>query len=60
MHIGVCMHEHFELITNLFKLNVEFFNFLYIHLKNYDKCKMQVVNNEFNTFKMNESIQLKC
>jgi hypothetical protein len=33
MHVKICMHEHFYLITNSFKYKCETSQFLYIHFK---------------------------
>ncbi len=46
------MYEHFDLITKL-KYKCETCQF-FIHSfqKNYDECKMKLVNNRFNTFKV--------
>ncbi len=54
------MYEHFNLITNS-KIKVKHANFLYIHSKNCDECKMQLMNNGSNTFKVNDSTHVcKC
>ncbi len=34
MHLGVCMNQHLDLITNQFKYTYEIAKFLYIHIKN--------------------------
>ncbi len=39
--------------SNFMKREVNYF--LYIHLKKFNECKMQFMNNGFNTFKMNDS-----
>jgi hypothetical protein len=41
----LCMHEHFDLITNPFKYKCETFQ---IFIKNCDECKMQLMSNGFN------------
>jgi hypothetical protein len=52
------MYEHFDLITNS-NVKVKHANFLYIHSKNCNERKMQLVNNGSNTFKMNDSIHVQ-
>ncbi len=47
MHLKVCMDEHFDLITNPFKYKCETYIFM---SKHYDECKIQLMNNGFNTF----------
>ncbi len=54
----LCMYEHFNLITNS-NVKVKHANFLYIHSKNCNERKMQLVNNGSNTFKMNDSIHVQ-
>ncbi len=54
----LCMYEHFDLITNS-NVKVKHANFLYIHSKNCNERKMQLVNNGSNTFKMNDSIHVQ-
>jgi len=59
MHPRVCMHEHFDLITNPFKYKCETCNvFIHPFQKNCDECKMQFIN-VFNTLKMNDSIHVQ-
>jgi hypothetical protein len=45
MHVKLCMHEHFDLITNPFKYKCKTCQ-IFIHpiSKNYGECKMQLVN----------------
>jgi hypothetical protein len=52
------MYEHFDLIINL-DIKVKHANFLYIHSRNCDECKMQSVNNGSNKFKVNDSIHVQ-
>jgi hypothetical protein len=53
MHPIICMHEHFDLITNSFKYKCKNLASFYTCIsKNCDECKMQIMNNGFNTFKM--------
>ncbi len=40
-------------------INVRPAKFLYIHFKKDDECKMQLMNNGFNTFKMNDSTHVQ-
>jgi hypothetical protein len=50
------IYEHFHLIFNS-NINVKHNKILYIHFKN--ECKMQLDSNEFNTFKMDDSIHVQ-
>jgi hypothetical protein len=45
------MHEHFDLIPNPFKYNVRLANSI---SKKIDECKMQLMSNGLNIFKMND------
>jgi hypothetical protein len=57
MHLRLCMHKHFDTITNSFKYKCETYQvFIHPFKKNCDDCKMQLVSNGFNTFKVNGSI----
>jgi hypothetical protein len=59
MHLKLtCIHEHFDLITNPFKYKCEMCQ-VFIHpfheIMQNAKCKMQLMSNGFDTFKMNDS-----
>ncbi len=61
MQPRVCMHEHFDLITNPFKYKCETYNiFIHPFQKNCDECNMQHLNNSFNKFKMINQLMYKC
>jgi hypothetical protein len=52
------MYEHFDLITNS-NIKMKYAIFLYIHSRNCDEPKMQLMNTRSNTFKMNDSIHVQ-
>jgi hypothetical protein len=56
MHRKLCNnHEHFNLIINRFKYKCETCQ-IFIHpFKNIVKCKLQLMRNGLNTFKMNDA-----
>jgi len=60
MHLRFCMHEHFDLITNLFKYKCEISQ-IFIHP--FQKIVLNVKCNswvmDFTTFKMNDSIHVQ-
>jgi len=59
MHLKFCMHEHFDLITNLFKYECETLGF-YVGFNIYtNKCNMQHLKSGFNKLKMDDSIHVK-
>ncbi len=48
MHPRLCIHEHFDLITNPFKYNVRLPKLLNIDFKNSGECKIQLMSSQFN------------
>ncbi len=60
MHPKFCMYDHFHIINNPCKYKCDtsqsFYTYIY---KNYGECKMQFMNNGFNTFKVNDSTHVQ-
>jgi hypothetical protein len=46
-------------ILTYFLIQILMWNITNFHLKKYGECKMQLDNNEFNTFKMNDSTHVQ-
>jgi len=60
MHLELCMHEHFNLITNAFKYKFETFQILIHSFKKImvnAKCNLSIVN--LATFKVNDSTHVQ-
>jgi hypothetical protein len=60
MHAKVCMHKHFNVITNSFKCKCAIRQiFTHPSQKFNDEYKMEFLNNGFTIFKMNDSIHVQ-
>jgi hypothetical protein len=54
------MHEYFDLITNPFKYKCKTSQvFMHPFKKNYGECKMQFMNSDLITFKVNDSTHVQ-
>ncbi len=59
MHFKLCMHEHFDLITNLFKYKYETCQVFIYSFKKTMINKMQFMSNGFNTIKVNDLVHVQ-
>ncbi len=59
MHPKVYMHELLTYSLTHSNINFKLVKFLYIHFRNFNECKMQLMSNGLNTSKMNDSTHVQ-